>query len=99
MEKAVVEGPLMVCADGYIRQYHSIIAVICVDYEEQMVITSIKSKMQYSICQVSPKERENLYKTWTSRTQKTMWVKIAIQDTKEVIKDHSHRDPEFIYSI
>ncbi len=63
MEKAAVEGLLMICADGRVRRCHPIIVGMSVDYEEQVMITGINLGMQCSMCQVPPKERENLCKT------------------------------------
>ena len=53
----------MIYADGRVQQCHPIIAGINIDYKEQVVMTDIKSEMQYFMCQVSPEERENLCKT------------------------------------
>ena len=65
LESAVVEGLLMMCADGNVRQCHTIVAGMSVDYEEQIVITGIKSGMQCSMWQVPPKKRENVCKMWS----------------------------------
>ncbi len=47
------------------------------------MITGIKSEMQCSMCQVTPKERENLCKTWALRTHEGMRAQIALQETEE----------------
>lgn len=49
LEKAEVESVLMICTDENIQQLYSIIADISINYKEQMVITNIKSGIQYSI--------------------------------------------------
>ncbi len=64
-----------------------------------MVITSIKSGMQYSSCQVLPEEHENLCKTWALRTYKSTRAQIAFQETEEWIHDHRHRDPDCVHSM
>ncbi len=83
MEKAAVEGLLMMCADGRVRQCHPIIASMNIDYEEQVIITGIKSGMQYSICQVAPEKRKNLCKTWALRTHESTRAQIVLQDIEE----------------
>ena len=57
-----MEGVLMICADGNLRKYHLIIVSMSVNYEEQIVITGIKSSMQCLMCQILPNKRENLCK-------------------------------------
>ncbi len=99
MEKAAVEGLLMMCADGSVRRLHLIIAGMSVDYEEQVVITGIKSGMQCSMCQIPPEERENLCKTWALKTHKSTRAQIALQETEEWIEDHGHRDPDSVHSM
>ncbi len=99
MEKAAVEGLLMMCADGRVRRCHPIIAGMSVDYKEQVVITGIKSGMQCSMCQVPPEERENLCKTWALRIHESTRAQIALQETEEWIEDHGHRDRNCIHSM
>ncbi len=50
LEKAVVEGLLMMCADRSVRRCHTIIVDMSINYKEQVVITGIKAGMQYSMC-------------------------------------------------
>ena len=50
---------MLLCADRYARRCHPIIAGFMVDYEEQTLITGMKSN-QCTICHVKPAERENL---------------------------------------
>lgn len=63
LEKAIVEYILMIYIDKNIQQYHLIIPNMSINYKKQVIITIIKSGMQYFICHVSLKEYENLYKT------------------------------------
>lgn len=42
----------MMCVDRNVQQCNPIIAGMSVDYQEQVVITGIKSGMQCSICHV-----------------------------------------------
>jgi hypothetical protein len=58
----------MVCADSFMQKYYPIIARMIVNYEEQILITGIKSGQYCSICQVPPKERKNLTGQWDKRT-------------------------------
>lgn len=55
-------------ADKNIQQYHSIIVSISVNYDEQIVITDIKSGIQCLMYQVSSKKHKNLYKIWSKKT-------------------------------
>ena len=81
LESAAIESLLIMCADGNVWQCHPIVAGISVDYEEQVVITGIKSGMQYSMCQVPPEERENFCKMWLKRTHDSTRAQLALQDT------------------
>jgi hypothetical protein len=47
------------CTDGYQCLYHLIIAGFIADYEEQVLITSIKKAQYCSIYIIPPHEREN----------------------------------------
>ncbi len=97
MEKVVVEGLLMMCADRHVRQCYPIIVSMSINYEEQVVITGIRSGMQYSMYQVPPKERENLCKTWTLRIHESMQAQIALQEREKWIEDHGHRDSDCVH--
>ena len=55
-------------ANNKIRQCYSIIVKFIMNYEKQVLITNIKMNQQYSICQVSSHEHENLDKTWSIQT-------------------------------
>ena len=68
----------MMCANGNVQKCHSIIASMSVIYEEQVVITGIKSGMQCSMCQVPPNERENLYKKWSKKIYECMLSQLAL---------------------
>jgi Plavaka transposase len=61
IEKAARDGILIVCADGLTRFCFPIIAGFAADYEEQVLITGIKSGQHCAICQVAPKERHRLF--------------------------------------
>jgi hypothetical protein len=62
------KGFNVVCADGFVRKFYPIIAGMMVDYEEQALITGIKSGQHCSICKVPPNERETLTRQWDKRT-------------------------------
>ena len=74
------ESLLMICADENVRKYHLIIAGTSVNYKEQVVITDIKSDMQYSICQVLSIKRKNLCKKWPKKIYEYTLSQVALQD-------------------
>ena len=69
----------MLCADGFTRHCHPIIAGMMVDYKEQVLITSIKSNSHCSICQVPPNKREHLCQPWDMRTHESTRAQIRRQ--------------------
>ena len=99
LEKAAIDGLLMMCADGNMRKCHPIIAGMSVDYEEQVVITGIKSGMQCSMCQVPPNERENLCKKWPKRTHERTLSQLALQDTEDWIKENGLKHPDCVHPM
>ena len=50
LEMAAIDNLLIIYANRNMRKYHTIIASMSVNYKEEVVITGIKSGMQYSIC-------------------------------------------------
>jgi hypothetical protein len=68
IEKLGKEGFNVTCADGYVRLCYPIITRMTVNYEEQALITGVKSGQHCSICTVPSNERENLTKVWPART-------------------------------
>lgn len=78
LEKAEIEGLLMMCAHKNVQQCHPIITSISVNYEEQVIITGIKLGMQCSICLVPPNKREDLCKKWQIRTDKRTVSQLAL---------------------
>ncbi len=74
----------MICANDLKRRYYPILTGVMVDYKEQVFITRIKANVQYSICHVPPQERENLTKTWTSRTDKSTWLQLEEQSNDPI---------------
>ncbi|KAN0076227.1 hypothetical protein V8E54_006369, partial [Elaphomyces granulatus] len=67
------------CADGRYRHCFPIITGIIADYEEQVLLTGVKSGRHCTICQVPPSERENLQKRWPKRTHEYTQQLIAWQ--------------------
>lgn len=57
-------GMVAHCTDGKDRQCHPVIAGIMADYEEQAIMTCMKSGWDCTICTVPANERENLCKSW-----------------------------------
>ena len=72
---AVIESLLIIWAD---ENVHPILAGMSVDYKEQVVITGIKSGMQCSIYQISPKEPKDLCQMWSKRTYKSTRAQLAL---------------------
>lgn len=58
------------CVDECVQQHHLIITGISIDYKKQVMIMSIKLRMQCFIYRVPPKEYENSCKTWTLKIYK-----------------------------
>ena len=53
-----------------------------VDYEEQVLITGIKSNNHCSICQVPPNKREHLCKSWDMRTHESTRAQLRQQQRR-----------------
>ena len=79
LEDLTWAGFYVFCADGFYRQCHPIIAGFMVNYEEQVLITGIKSNNHCSICQVPPDKRENLHEKWELRTHESTQSQILRQ--------------------
>ncbi len=60
LEKAAIEGLLMICANGHVRQCNPIIVGMSVNYEEQVVTTGIKSGCNVLFTRSFPKN-VNIY--------------------------------------
>jgi hypothetical protein len=61
------------------------------DYEEQVLLTGVKSGRHCTICQVPPSERENLQKRWPKRTHEYTQQLIARQQ-QTALSDSSKED-------
>jgi hypothetical protein len=62
-------GTDMLCADGWYRRCHPVIAGISADYEEQVAFTGIKQTRQCPVCQVPHHYMERIYgQCWDPRT-------------------------------
>jgi predicted nucleic acid-binding Zn ribbon protein len=77
---------LLQCANRKYRQCFSIIAGFICDYEEQVLITDIKSDQHCIICQVSLDQCENLKEKWSTRTHETTQRQIQRQRKTHIIK-------------
>lgn len=66
LEKAAIEGILIICTDKSTQQCQPII---------------IKSNMQFSMCQVPPKKHKNLCKTKAFKIHESTQTQITIQNT------------------
>ena len=85
----------MFCADGRYRRCFPILSNILADYEEQVLITGIKSGRQCPNCVIPPDERENLCSKWPTRTHKDMQTQIAKQKRQKI----SPRDDSWVHDI
>lgn len=95
----MVENILIMSGDRNVWQCHSIISGMSVYYEEQVVITSIKSGMQYLMYHVPPEKHKNLYKIWSKQTYKSAHAQLAQQNTIEWIKNNGLKHPDCMHSI
>ena len=68
------DGIELVYVDGYKRRCYPVLAGLMMDYKEQVLITGIKTNMQYSICYIPPKERELVTRFWELRTHQSTWT-------------------------
>ncbi|KAI9750296.1 MAG: hypothetical protein M4579_006529 [Chaenotheca gracillima] len=82
VEEYSKDGVELECADGHVRRCYPIVAGFMTDYEEQVLITGIKSGRHCSICQVPPDERENLCQEWPKRTHESTQLQIATQSNQ-----------------
>ena len=57
-----------------------------VDYKEQVLITGVKTIMQYFICHILLKERECVTKLWEFQTHKSTWDQIERQSNIPVVQ-------------
>ena len=51
------KGIELVYTNNYKRRCYLVLAGFMVDYEEQVLITGIKTNMQYLICHILPKKK------------------------------------------
>ena len=80
------------CADGQYRHCFPIITGIIADYEEQVLLTGVKSGRHCTICQVPPWERENLQKRWPKRSHEYTQELIAWQRQLGSLSDIGKED-------
>src|SRR5580658_5188464 len=74
------------------RHCFPIITGIIADYEEQVLLTGIKSGRHCTICQVPPWERENLQKRWPKRSHAYTQELIAWQRQLGSLSDIDKED-------
>ncbi|KAH4213806.1 hypothetical protein HBI95_032980 [Parastagonospora nodorum] len=70
-------GILLICADGRIRQCYLTICAILADYEEQVLLTSVKKNRYYTRCTVTPNDREDLLTQESSTVVSLLFVSKA----------------------
>ena len=63
------------------------------------MIIDIKSGIQFSICQVTLNEYENLCKKWPKKIHECMLLQLAYQDTEDWIEENSFRHPDYIHQM
>ncbi|KAI8940000.1 hypothetical protein NX059_003723 [Plenodomus lindquistii] len=85
IERATVEGEEMVCADGRMRRCFPVLCGIIADYQEQTLITGVKSNQHCTICKVPPNERGDLTGTrWPFRTHADTKLQIRRQIAQNI---------------
>ncbi len=89
IEKAIKDDVDIICADDLTRKCHSIIIKFMMNYEEQILIMSIKKNQQYSICQIFFQKRENLMNIWQSCTHQFTQRQIQQQKKDDISKKNS----------
>lgn len=88
IEDLAVQDIDILCADDQIRRCYLIIASIMTDYSEQVLITEIKKNHHCSMCLVSFNKREDLIRTWKSRTHEYICQMIETQrKDSDLVKD------------
>lgn len=76
------------------------IAGFSVDYEEQVLITGVKSNRSCPKCTVPPNDREHLRRTWSDRTHESTVAQIRLQEETVVAKSHDdyvHEEDNFAW--
>ena len=99
LEAVAVEGILIICVDGHIWQCHLIISDISDNYEEQVVITCIKSGLQCSIYPIPLEECKNLCKVWLKQTYKSERAQLVQKNTVEYIEENCPKYPDCMHSM
>ena len=94
LEAATREGTLLLCADGRNRLCYPVIAGFMIDYEEQTLVTGIKSGSCAS-CYCPLKEREDLETVFPKRTHE----KTRTQLERQSRENTPRKDPEWIHNV
>ncbi len=79
-------GFLMKCVDSQYRRCFSLLSRFVCDYEEQVIITDVKSEQHCIICRISSGERENLESTWSRRTHESTRAQLRQQYIENIDK-------------
>ena len=74
----------MICVDDLKRHCYPILVGVMVEYKEQVFIIGTKTHVQYSICHVSPQEKENLTKSWQPQTPKSTCSQLEKQQNNPI---------------
>ncbi|KAH4030240.1 hypothetical protein HBI09_126790 [Parastagonospora nodorum] len=69
LKNAAKSGILLACADRRTRQCYLTICAILADYEEQVLLTSVKKNCYCMRCTVAPDDREDLCRSYLWRTE------------------------------
>ena len=80
------EGIVIPCADGFERRCFPVLAGCLMDYEEQVILTGVKSNRHCTICHVHPKNREILLpdEPPTLRTHESTQMQLELQGSKQI---------------
>ena len=85
------EGWNIPCSDGWYRRCFPMLAVMAIDYEEQVLITGVKSNRHCSLCTIDPDMREDLEAWAPWRTPRNTHQQLERQRKDKSIA-RNHRD-------
>ena len=73
LQEIYKEGIKIWYVNSFKWPYYSIFAALMIDYKEQVLITDIKTNMQYFIYYILPSKREIVTKLWDFQTYESTW--------------------------
>ncbi len=89
IEKVIKDDVDIICVNDLTRKCYSIIVEFMMNYEEQILITSIKKNQQCFIYQILSQKRENLMNIWQSCIHQFTQRQIQQQKKDDISKKNS----------